>query len=175
MAAALAGASAGLGWAALARLGAAAGPAAILLAAGAGGATLGLAGLVLGAVLLRTSGRWLGGRAGAAEVRAALGRALAPPAWGALLWLAQLALIPGASFGGGAPGQAQRLLAAGCLLAHGGLWLWAALRLPGALGAAHGFGRARGAAACALAALAVAAAFFATLGAAALIISLRGG
>jgi hypothetical protein len=175
LSAALAGVNALLAWAAWARLGEAASPAAIVAVAVAGGLPLGLAALLLGGVLLRTSGRRLGGRAGAAEVRAALGWAAAPAAFGVSLWGAQAALIPAATFGGGSPGQAQPLLALGCAVAHGGLWVWAAVRGVTGLAAAHRISPARAAAAWLLAALMVAAAAFAVLGCSAFVIGLRGG
>lgn len=175
LAAALAGVNALLTWAAAARLGEAAGPAAIVAVALAGGVPLGLAALLLGGVLLRTGGRRLGGRAGAGEVRAALGWAAAPAAFGLSLWGAQAALIPAATFGGGVPGEAQRLLATVCAVAHGGLWAWAGVRGVTGLAAAHQFSAVRAAASWLLAALIVAAGAFAVLGCSAFVIGLRGG
>lgn len=175
LAAALAGVSALLGWAAAVRLGEASGPPAILAAAVIGGVPLGLVTLVLGGVLLRTSGGWLGGGAGASQVRGALGWAAAPAAWGLLLWGAQLWLLPAATFGGAPTTAIGRGAAAALALAHAALWLWSATRSVVGLAAAHGFGPVRAVAAWLLAALLVAAAAFAVLGCSAFVIGLRGG
>jgi hypothetical protein len=171
----MAGVNALLAWAAWARLGEEASPPAIIWAAAAGGVPLGIVTLLLGGVLLRVAGRILGGTAGAAQVRAALGWTAAPAAFGLGLWAAQLALLPEASFGGGATAMAQQVLAWGCTAIHGGLWLWSAARSVAALAAAHGFSRGRAAASWLLAALIVAAGALGILGGAALIITLRGG
>lgn len=120
--AALAGVSAVFAWAAWHGLGAEARPWEVLAIALVAGPPLGLAALICCGVLLRTSGRWLGGRAEARQVRAVLALATAPVIAGLPLWLAQLALFPAASFGG--PAAATPL---GSLfwLIHGLLWLWA--------------------------------------------------
>lgn len=172
--AALAGVSAALAWAAWARLGELMTAPELLALAVVAGPPLGLAALMLGGVLLRTGGWLLGGSGSAAEVRAALGWALLAPVVGLPLWLAQLALIPAASFGPAAP-PAQRLLATTCGVAQALLWLGAAaLSVPG-LAVAHRLPPARAAASWLVAALAAAAALAALLGSAALVISLRGG
>lgn len=175
LSAALAGVSALLAWAAWRRLGDTIAPLELLALAVAGGAPLGLTALLLGGVLLRTGGRWLGGRSGAAQVRAALGWAVIPAACGLLLWGAQLALVPAASFGSTGGEPAQGLLVWLCGAAHAGLWLWSAMRGITGIAAAHGIGRARALAAWLLAALIIGAGVVAVLGSAALIIGLRGG
>lgn len=172
--AALAGVAAALSWAAWARLGAALGPGALLALALVAGAPLGAAALLLAGVLLRTGGRLLGGRAGAGQVRAALGLAVAPVVAGLPLWLTQLALLPAASFG--APhGQAQGLLAAACGAVHAALWAWAAALSVVGLAEAHGLPLWRAAASWLVAALAALAGAVALLGGAALVIGLLAG
>lgn len=171
---ALAGVGAALGWAAWRDLGVSLGAGELLALAVVAGAPLGLAALLLSGVLLRTGGRALGGRAGAAEVRAVLGLALAPAAAGLPLWLAQLALLPGATFGA-AQGPAQGLLASTCGAAHAALWGWSAALSVVGLAEAHGLTLRRAAASWLLAALAALAGAAALLGAAALAIWLLGG
>jgi hypothetical protein len=163
-----------LAWAAVAGLGQLVEPAALLALAVVGGLPIGLVALLLGGVLLRTSGAWLGGRAGAGRVRAALCWAVAPVAGGTFLWGLQLALLPAASFGGAA-GGIELLLVRICAFVHVLLWLWAALRGVRSLAAAHGFGAGRATAAWLLAVILVAAFSISILGVAALAIGLRGG
>lgn len=150
--AALAGVSAVFAWAAWQGLGAEARPWEVLAIALASGPPLGLAALICCGVLLRTSGRWLGGRAEARQVRAVLALAAAPVIAGLPLWLAQLALVPAASFGG--PAAATPLSGLFWLI-HGLLWLWAAgLSIVG-LAEAHGISLWRAAATWVLAVLLV--------------------
>lgn len=175
LSAALAGVSALLAWAAWRRLGDSLSPEGILALATVGGAPLGLVALLLAGVLLRTGGGWLGGRAGAGEVRATLGWAVVPAASGLLLWGAQLAWLPAASFGSAGGDPAQGLLVWACELAHAALWLWSLARSLVGLAHAHGFGYGRALAAWLVAALLVGAAVALLLGGAALLIALRGG
>lgn len=167
--AALAGAGAALAWGAMGELGAALGPLGLLALAAAAGAPLGAAGLLLGGVLLRTGGWLLGGRAGAAQVRAALGWALAPATAGLPLWLAWLALAAAGA------GQAQGLLVGALGAAQAGLWLWSAALSVVGLAEAHRLSLWRAAASWLAAALAALAGAGAMLGGAALVIELRGG
>jgi hypothetical protein len=131
--------------------------------------------LVLGGVLLRSSGRWLGGRGGAGAVRAALAWAGTPLIAGLLLWLVQLMLLPAASFSSApvAPPAAIIALAFGGI--HLALALWAAgLSLVG-LAVAHGFGIVRAILSWLLAAIFIVVVAFAVGFGTATLIGLRGG
>lgn len=172
--AALSGVSALFAWAAWRGLGAEARPGEVLVIVLLAGVPLGLAALIIGGVLLRTSGQWLGGRAGARQVRAVLALAFAPVAGGLPLWLLQLALLPAASFGG-LPLAAQGPLLWLCWGAHGLLWLWAAGLSVVGLAAAHGISPWRAAASWLLAGLIVAGGIGVLFGGSALVIGLRGG
>ncbi|MGQ9926728.1 MAG: YIP1 family protein [Chloroflexaceae bacterium] len=133
--AALAGVSAVFAWAAWRGLGAEARPWEVLAIALVAGPPLGLTALICCGVLLRTSGRWLGGHAEARQVRAVLALATVPVIAGLPLWLGQLALFPAASFGGS---TAATPLSDLFQLIHGLLWLWAGgLSIVG-LAEAHG-------------------------------------
>ncbi len=151
--AALAGVSAVLAWAAWHGLGAEARPWEVLAIALLAGPPLGLAFLISCGVLLRTSGRWLGGRAEARQVRAVLALASAPVIAGLALWLAQLIFFPAVSFGG--PAAATALSGLFRLL-HGLLWLWAGGLSVVGLAEAHGIALWRAIATWVLAALLVA-------------------
>ncbi len=151
--AALAGVSAVLAWAAWRGLGAEARPWEVLAIALLAGPPLGLAFLICCGVLLRTSGRWLGGRAEARQVRAVLALASAPVTAGLALWLAQLIFFPATSFGGPAAATALSDL---FRLLHGLLWLWAGGLSVVGLAEAHGIALWRAIAAWVLAALLVA-------------------
>ena len=67
--------------------------AATLAVAVAGGALGGVLFLFLFTGLLRVAGRWLGGRGGTLEIRAALAWANVPEIWGMILWLPRGALL----------------------------------------------------------------------------------
>lgn len=149
---ALAGVSAVFAWAAWHGLGAEARPWEVLAVALVAGPPLGLAALICCGVLLRTSGRWLGGRAEARQVRAVLALAATPVIAGLLLWLAQLALFPAASFGG--PTAAIPLSSLFWLI-HGMLWFWAGGLSVAGLAEAHGISLWRGGATWVLAGLLV--------------------
>lgn len=172
--AALAGVSGLFAWAAWRGLGAEARPGEVLVIVLLAGVPLGLAALIIGGVLLRTSGQWLGGHAGARQVRAVLALAFAPVAGGLPLWLLQLALLPAASFGG-LPLAVQGPLLWLCWGAHGLLWLWAAGLSVVGLAAAHGISPWRAAASWLLAGLIVAGSIGVLFGGSALVIGLRGG
>ncbi|NWF78510.1 MAG: YIP1 family protein, partial [Chloroflexi bacterium] len=172
--AALAGVSGLFAWAAWRGLGAEARPGEVLVIVLLAGVPLGLAALIIGGVLLRTSGQWRGGHAGARQVRAVLALAFAPVAGGLPLWLLQLALLPAASFGG-LPLATQGPLLWLCWGAHGLLWLWAAGLSVGGLAAAHGISPWRAAASWLLAGLIVAGGLGVLFGGSALVIGLRGG
>ncbi|NNJ13190.1 hypothetical protein EKD04_022970, partial [Chloroflexales bacterium ZM16-3] len=131
--------------------------------------------LVIGGVLLRTAGRGLGGAGGAGAVRSGLAWAAAPQAAGLLIWLGQLALIPAASFGGGAAAPWQDLAAAICWGAHGLLGIASVALAVAGVAAAHHISLWRAAAAWLLAALIVIGALAAAFASAALLIALRGG
>lgn len=171
----LAGASALLAWAAWRGLGALVGPWELLVYGLVVGVPLGWSALLVCGVLLRISGRWLGGRAGGAEVRAALGWALVPAAGGLLLWAVQLALLPAASFAGQPADAAQGLLVRALAVIHGALWVSAGLASAVTLARAHGITPARAAGSWLLALLIVAAAVVVVFGGSALVITLRGG
>jgi hypothetical protein len=172
---ALGGVGAALAWAAWRRLGDEVGLGAILAIVLLAGMPLGLAALVFGGVLLRTSGRLLGGRGSAGAVRARLAWAAAPQAAGLLVWAGQLALIPTASFGGGAVRPGPALAAAICGVAHSLLFLGSAYLAVAGMAAAHGISLWRAAAAWLVAALLVLGTLVATFAGSALLISLRGG
>ncbi|MEI8166023.1 MAG: YIP1 family protein [Chloroflexales bacterium] len=172
--AALAGVSASLAWAAWAKLGSQLGAGELLTVAVSAGFALGTLALLLSGVLLRTGGWLIGGQASAGQVRVALAWSMLPVVAGLPLWLAQLALLPTASFGA-APDPAQGLLAGVCGGAHAALWLWSAALSVIGLAEAHQITVARAAASWLLAALVVAGAVGAMLELVALIISLRGG
>ncbi|MCS6882904.1 MAG: YIP1 family protein [Oscillochloridaceae bacterium] len=148
----LAGINAVFAWAAWHGLGAEVRPWEVLAIALVAGPPLGLAALICCGVLLRTGGRWLGGRAEARQVRAVLALAVAPVIAGLPLWLAQLALFPAASFGGPA---AARPLSSLFWVIHGLLWLWAGGLSVVGLAEAHGITLWRAAATWILAALLV--------------------
>lgn len=141
----LAGINGVLAWAALRGLGAGAPPASLLLLALLAGPPLALGALLLGGVILRIAGRWLGGRGVTGGVRAALAWAGAPLVAGLPIWVLQLALLPGASFGGARATGATGLLAAVAGAIHIVLWAWAALLAVLGVAEAHRFGPLRGA------------------------------
>ncbi len=172
---ALAGINGVLAWAAQQNLGDQARPTEIIGWAVLFGPLLGLSGLVLGGVLLRSSGRWLGGRGGAGVVRAALAWASVPLIAGLLLWLLQLILLPTASFSAMPVGSAFTMLAVICGALQIALAIWAAwLSLVG-LAVAHGFGMVRAALSWLLAGLLIAALAVTMAGGTAILIALRGG
>jgi hypothetical protein len=171
----LAGVSALLAWAAWRQLGRIAQPWELLELALVAGFPLGWTALLFASVLLRTSGRWLGGRASASQVRAALGQALTPAAIGVILWGLQLLFLPGASFAGGAAEGAQELLVRGLGVLHPLLWLFAAWMSIVTLANAHGITWARAAGSWLLACLIIVASLVAIFGGSAILITLRGG
>jgi tetratricopeptide (TPR) repeat protein len=175
MLAAIGGAWATLAWAAWRGLGAEAGPWAILAIALLAGPPIGWAGLVIGGVLLRTSGRWLGGVGSAGAVRGGLAWAAAPQAAGLLVWAGQLLIIPAASFGGGAATPGQATAATICAGAHGLIALGSAYMAVAGVAAAHRFSLARATAAWLLAALLVLGCLAVIFASSALMITLRGG
>lgn len=163
-----------LAWADLRDIGDLLRPAEIGLLALIAGLPMGNALLLIGGVLLRSGGRWVGGVAGAGAVRAALAWAALPSIAGLLIRLAQLALLPGSFSGSPAPPE-QALLALICGLAHLGLAIWSlGLSLVG-LSVAHRFSIARAAASWLIAALIVVGAAAGTFIGSALLITLRGG
>jgi hypothetical protein len=164
-----------LAWAAWRGLGAEVGTGGILAIVLLAGPPLGLGALVIGGVLLRTSGRWLGGAGGAGEVRAGLAWAAAPQAVGLLIWAGQLALIPQASFGGGAVPPDQALAATICGVAHALLFICAACLAVVGVAVAHRIALWRALVAWILAALLVLGTLAAAFAGSALMISLRGG
>jgi tetratricopeptide (TPR) repeat protein len=172
---ALGGVGVALAWVASLRLGNELGPGAILALVLLVGPPLGWAALIIAGVLLRISGRWLGGLGGAGAVRAGLAWAAAPQAAGLLIWLAQLIAIPAASFGGGAAAPGQSLAAAICWGAHGLLALGSAYLAVAGVAAAHRISRWRAAAAWLLAALLCLGTLAAIFASSALLIWLRGG
>lgn len=172
---ALAGISAVLAWAAQRNLGDEARPAEIMGLAVLVGPVLGLMVLVLGGVLLRSSGRWLGGRAGAGAVRAALAWASTPLIVSLLLWLVQLIVLPEASFSAAPVGSVEAILALGCGVIHVCLAVWAGwLSLLG-LAVAHTFSVPRAALSWVLGGCFVAVIAFAVGFGTATLIGLRGG
>lgn len=172
---AVGGVSLSLAWAAWRNLGDEVSPAQLLVLALLAGAPLGLAGLIVAGVLLRISGRWLGGRGGAATVRAGLGWAAAPQAIGLALWVGQALLVPAASFSGAAVPPGQQAAATVLGAAHGLLGLCSAALAVAGLAAAHRTSLWRAAAAWLLAALLVLGAIAAAFAGSALMITLRGG
>jgi hypothetical protein len=150
-------------------------PASLLLLAVLAGPPLGLAALLLGGVLLRIAGRWLGGRGATSPLRAALAWAGAPLALGLPLWVMQLALLPGPSFGGARATGAAALLVALIQATHWVLWAWAALLAVLGVAEAHRVGPLRGALTWLAAAATLVGGAALVLGGAALIIQLRGG
>ncbi len=172
---ALGGIGAALAWAAWHRLGNEAEPGAILALVLLAGPPLGWVALILAGVLLRISGRWLGGRGGAGAVRAGLAWAAAPQAVGLLIWAGQLALIPTASFGGGAAPPEHVLPVTICWGVHGLLALGSAYLAVAGVAAAHQIVIWRAAVAWLLAALLVLGTLAGIFASAALLIALRGG
>jgi hypothetical protein len=173
--AALVGMSGVLAWAAQDNLGDQLRPVEIIGMAALVGPWLGLIGLILAGVLLRSSGRWLGGHGGSGAVRAALAWAGAPLIAGILLWLVQLILLPQASFTSLPVAPLPALLALICGVLHSGLALWAAwLSLVG-LATAHGFSVLRAAWSWVLAGLLIAVIALAVGFGTAMLIGLQGG
>ncbi|MEI6778539.1 MAG: hypothetical protein WCK70_16700 [Chloroflexales bacterium] len=139
------------------------------------GPPLGIATLVIGGVLLRISGRGLGGVGGAGAVRAGLSWAAIPPASGLLLWAGQLTLIPRASLGGGGATPGLALAVAICWSAHALLILCSLFLALIGVAAAHRFSLWRAAATWLLATLLVLGTLVATFFGSAMLITLRGG
>jgi hypothetical protein len=172
---ALAGMYGVLAWAAQDNLGDQLRPVEIIGMAALVGPWLGLIALILVGVLLRSSGRWLGGHGGSGAVRAALAWAGAPLIAGILLWLVQLILLPQASFSSLPVAPLPALLALLCGALHVGLALWSAwLSLVG-LATAHGFSVLRAAWSWLLAGLFIAVIALAVGFGTATLIGLRGG
>jgi len=73
-------------------------PLAVLGGALLGGALGGLIGVYLMGVLLRITGRWIGGRGDWSGVRAAVAWSQVPAIWAILLWLPRVALLEGEVF-----------------------------------------------------------------------------
>ena len=70
----------------------------LLALALAGGAVGGVLLIIVFTAVMSLTGRWLGGRGGSVEVRAALAWANVPGIWGLLLWLPRAALLGGEMF-----------------------------------------------------------------------------
>ena len=139
------------------------------------GPPLGIAALVIGGVLLRISGRGLGGVGSAGAVRAGLSWAAIPPASGLLLWAGQLTLIPKASLGGGGATPGLALAVAICWSTHVLLILCSLFLALIGVAAAHRFSLWRAAATWLLATLLVLGTLVATFIGSAMLITLRGG
>lgn len=171
---ALAGVNVLLSWAAWRRLGAELSIPQLLLITLLAGVPLGLAGMVIGAVLLRSAGRWLGGRASTSDLRLSLAWAAAPSIFGLIIWGGELFVLPGASFGG-PPAAAEPDLAPACIVAHALLACWSAGLLIVGVAAAHRFSLRRAIGAWILAALLVLGAGLTLFAGSAFVIALRGG
>ncbi len=70
----------------------------LLVLCAATGVVLGMAGVFLGGLLFRWTGRWFGGRASAREVRTALAWSAVPRVWALLLWVPLLVYFHGDLF-----------------------------------------------------------------------------
>ena len=175
----LLGALGGIGvafdWVAWRGLGAGASLGAILVVVVLAGVPLGISALVLGGVLLRMTGRGLGGVGDTGAVRAGLSWAAIPPASGLLLWVGQVALMPTVSLGAGAATHKQSLAISVFWAVHGLLILYSAYLAIAGVAAAHQISRWRAVAAWLMAALLVLGTMAVTFTGSALLISLRGG
>ncbi|PDW04344.1 Yip1 family protein [Candidatus Viridilinea mediisalina] len=172
--AALAGVSGYLAAMAWSDLGASLGSREVLGVAIVIGPLLGMLGLQVGGVLLRTGGWLLGGRAAAGRVRAALAWATAPLILGLPLWLVQILFWPEATFQR-PTNPFEQVVINGANLMHLGLWLWAAwLSLIG-LAEAQLTGMLRALASWLATIFVIVLAFTFLFGGAALIIGWRGG
>lgn len=96
---------------------------AILLAAVLAGPIAGVIGIYVGAWLLTVSGRWIGGEAPGAHLRAALAWGNLPNVAGLLLWAPALALVGGEMFTSATPQLENQPLLALFLLPLGLLWV----------------------------------------------------
>jgi hypothetical protein len=171
----LAGVAVFLAWAAQRNLGDQARPVEIIGLAVLIGPLIGLGTLVLGGVLLRSSGRRLGGRGSAGDVRTALAWAGTPLLLGIFFWLVQLILLPKASFSSAQVGPIAVFVAMILNAVHIGLGVWAAgLSLIG-LAVAHRFSVLRAAWSWAIAGLMIVGITLAVGFSIAALISLRGG
>lgn len=65
----------------------------IFLFALIGGTISGIVGLYIGSTLIRWTGTWIGGKASAQNIRAAVAWSCVPVAWAMLLWIPQLGLF----------------------------------------------------------------------------------
>lgn len=79
----------------------------ILVSAAIAGSISGLLGLFVGSWLLRLTGPWLGGRASALELRAAIAWGSVPIVWGLSLWIALLGLFGQETFASEKPLMAE--------------------------------------------------------------------
>jgi hypothetical protein len=107
------------------------------------GVIVGLIMLYLGGAVIRWTGSWFGGRATAAEVRAALAWGRMPFYWAGLLWLPFLGLFGGEVFMGEMPSvEAQPwllLVLLNLAVLEMGLGIWGLVTLVFAVAEAHRF------------------------------------
>ncbi|HEM46828.1 MAG TPA: YIP1 family protein [Alphaproteobacteria bacterium] len=96
---------------------------AILLVAALAGPVAGIAGIYIGAWLLRLTDGWLGGEAPSAHLRTALAWGNLPTAAGLLLWVPALALVGGEMFTAATPQLDGQPLLALFLLPIGLAWI----------------------------------------------------
>lgn len=115
----------------------------IILFAAVGGAVGGLIWLYLVGFLVRWTGRWIGGKAPAAHVRAAIAWPIVPLVLGLLLWIPALALFGEEIFKSGRPNLNTDLTLflslAGFVLIKLALGLWAFVLFVMCLAEAQGF------------------------------------
>lgn len=132
----------------------------LLVLALAGGAVGGILGIFIFSSLVSLTGRWLGGRGGTVEVRAALAWASVPGIWGLLLWLPRAALLGEETFHAlpaGIQGNPAAVLLYGLLqILNVLIGLWGFAISLKCIGEAHGFSAWRGLGAFVLAVLFVA-------------------
>lgn len=100
----------------------------IFLACILGGAIMGLLALYLGSLLLRPTGQWLGGKATAENIRAALAWSAVPSIWALFLWIPEIAIFGKGLFMSEIPEMEESAWMAWTLLAFGiveitiGIW-----------------------------------------------------
>jgi hypothetical protein len=103
----------------------------------------GVLGLQIGAALLHFTGKWLGGSATRAEIRAAVAWGGVPALWGGLLWIPIIALAGGAAFtsdmGVDDVNGAALLLSGAMLLVQAGTAIWSIFTGLHALAEVQGF------------------------------------
>jgi len=132
---------------------------AIILVCAVLGSLGGLLTLYAGGWLLRLTGRWIGGRATAVEVRSAIAWSSVPLVWSLLLWPPELALLGRGMFTTATPtldANPLLLIPLGFLiLLEVVIGAWAVVVFLKALGEAHGFSAWRSLGASAIAGLLV--------------------